>query len=78
MARLTTKQRAALPASSFALPKQRAFPVNDTVHAQKALQLAPRAVAAGSITPAQAAAIRAKAKAKLAVAKPNTLAGIGR
>lgn len=29
MAKITSKQRAALPASAFALPKQRKYPVTD-------------------------------------------------
>lgn len=62
--KLTTSQRKALPSSEFAGPG-RSFPVNDKVHAEKALQLAPRSEAAGNISASQAAAIKAKAKKKL-------------
>lgn len=33
---LTSKERKALPASAFALPEQRKYPVNDRSHAAKA------------------------------------------
>lgn len=32
MARLTTKQRNALPSSDFALPAQRKYPIEDAAH----------------------------------------------
>jgi len=64
MAKLTTKARKALPSKDFAGPG-RSFPVNDKVHAEKALQLVGRSVNAGNTSPAQAATIRAKARAKL-------------
>jgi hypothetical protein len=34
--KITTKQRDALPASKFALPEQRKYPVNDRAHAANA------------------------------------------
>lgn len=37
MAKLTTKGRKALPSSSFALPKSRAYPDEDKGHAEAAL-----------------------------------------
>ena len=37
MARLTAKQRAKLPASAFAYPKTRRYPVHDPSHARNAL-----------------------------------------
>lgn len=64
MARLTAAARKRLPAKKFALPGGR-FPVNDKVHAEKALQLVGRSVKAGNTTPAEAATVRAKAKAVL-------------
>jgi len=64
MARLNAKARASLPSKDFAGPG-RSFPVNDKVHAEKALQLVGRSVKAGNTTPAQAATIKAKARAKL-------------
>jgi hypothetical protein len=64
MAKLTTKARKALPGKSFAGPG-RSFPIEDKDHARKAIQLAPRAEKAGSITPMQKAMIDKKARAKL-------------
>lgn len=64
MAVLSAADRKALPASQFAGPG-RSFPVNDQVHAEKALQLVGRSQAAGNITASQAASIKAKARAKL-------------
>ena len=37
MAKLTTKQRKRMKASSFALPRQRAYPIPDISHARNAL-----------------------------------------
>lgn len=37
MARLTSKQRKSLPKSSFAIPSQRKYPINDASHARNAL-----------------------------------------
>jgi len=64
VARLSASQRKKLPKSSFAGPG-RSFPVEDKAHAQAALRLVGRAVRAGHITPAQADAIKAMARAKL-------------
>jgi hypothetical protein len=61
MSKLSTKQRKSLPASKFAGPN-RSFPVNDKVHAEKALQLSGRSEKAGNITAAQKATIDAKAR----------------
>lgn len=36
MARLTTKERNALPSSEFADPKDRKYPINDKAHAANA------------------------------------------
>lgn len=68
MAKLNSKSRNALPDSAFAGPG-RSFPVEDKVHAEKALQLVGRSVKAGNTTPAQAATIKAKARAKLGKGK---------
>lgn len=76
MAKLSTAKRKSLPKSEFALPSKKgkggknkagrgAFPINDKAHARKALQLAPRSLKAGNISPAQEATIQRKAKAKL-------------
>lgn len=37
MAKLTYGQRKKLPASSFAIPEKRAYPINDIAHARNAL-----------------------------------------
>lgn len=68
MAKLTTKARKALPRSAYAGPN-RSFPVNDKIHAEKALQMVGRSVKAGNISPATAARIKAKARKKLGKAK---------
>jgi len=61
MAKLSSKTRNKLPASSFALPEKRAFPVNDKVHARLAKSGASRAKNVGNITAAEEARIDAKA-----------------
>jgi len=65
MAKLTTKERNSLRTSAFALPKTRGWPVHDKSHARFALTQVGRSLRAGNITPAQAAAIRYKANARL-------------
>src|SRR5690349_14784322 len=66
--KLSTNQRARLPAASFAGPG-RSFPVNDENHARLAIAMAPKSEHAGNITPEQAQAIQAKARAKLKLLK---------
>jgi hypothetical protein len=68
MAKLSTKQRKKLPSKDFALSGRR-FPINDKAHAIAAERLVGRAEKAGSITAAQAAEVRRKAKAKLGKSK---------
>jgi hypothetical protein len=36
MAKLTSKSRSKLPATKFALPEQKKYPINDKAHAQNA------------------------------------------
>ena len=55
MAKLTAKERNALPKSDFAIPSERAYPVPDVSHARNAL-----ARVAQHGTPAQQATVRAK------------------
>jgi hypothetical protein len=55
MARLTAKQRKALPRSSFAVPSRRAYPIEDEAHGRNALA---RVSQHGS--PAEKRAVRAK------------------
>jgi hypothetical protein len=64
MAKLTTKQRKALPASTFALPGGR-FPINDKNHARAAITGASRSFNVGNISASQKATIDRKAEAKL-------------
>jgi hypothetical protein len=65
MAKLSSAGRKALPSKDFAGPG-RSYPIPDKSHAIAAERLVGRGLKAGNITPAQAATIRAKAKAKLA------------
>lgn len=71
MAKLTAKARSKIPSSKFAGPG-RSYPIEDDTHAEKAIQLAPRGVAAGNISAKTAASIEAKAKAKLARDRSDT------
>lgn len=64
MAKLSTKERKALPSKDFLGPN-RTFPAPDKAHAVAAERLVGRAKKAGSITGAQAAEIKAKARKKL-------------
>jgi hypothetical protein len=68
MAKLTAAGRKALPNNQYAGPG-RSYPINDRIHAEKAIQLAPRGVKAGNISKATEQKIVAKAKAKLAKSK---------
>lgn len=54
MGTLTTKQRAQLPSSDFAIPERRSYPIQDEAHARDALS---RVAANG--TPAEKARVRA-------------------
>lgn len=65
MSKLTSKGRAAIPASKFALPATKRFPVENKSHARAALSGASRSEAAGNISAGQRAAIDAKARAVL-------------
>lgn len=59
MAKLTSKQRKALPTSTFAIPGRRAYPINDPNHARNALA---RVSQFG--TPEEKAIVRAKVARK--------------
>lgn len=65
MGTLSTRQRKKLPAGTFGLPKERAYPMPDASHARNALARAAQQVKAGNLSSAQAAQIRAKANRKL-------------
>lgn len=64
MARLSTSRRGKLPSSAFAGPG-RSFPIQDKGHAKAAISGATRSERAGNISPATAASVKAKARAKL-------------
>jgi hypothetical protein len=68
VAKLTSDQRKGMDPGQFALPGKR-FPIEDKVHAQKALQLAPRSEKAGNITPEQEASVQRQARTKLKAGK---------
>lgn len=65
MAKLTTKQRKALPKSSFGLPATKQYPVPDRTHAAAAKSRASQQLKAGNLTPSQKKQIDAKANAVL-------------
>ena len=65
MAELTTKKRKSLPSSTFGLPGQRKYPMNDRAHAANAKARATQQLKRGNLTMAEAEKIRAKANRKL-------------
>lgn len=71
MSKLAKQERAKAPKL---LPKKGMFPVPDKEHARKAAQLAPRALKAGTITPAEEHQVIAKAHKMLGL-KAGTKAG---
>ena len=70
MAKLTTEERNALPASKFAEPAQRAYPIEDKPHARNAKARAAQAVNAGRMP--QAAADRIDEMADTVLRKPGS------
>jgi hypothetical protein len=68
MAKLSTKQRKAMPAKAFAGP-DRSYPVNDRSHAANAKARASAQVNAGRMAPATEAKIDAKANKVLGKGK---------
>lgn len=66
MNKLTTSQRDKLPASKFAEPEKRAYPVEDAAHAKNAKARAAQAVKAGRMDKAEEARIDRKADAVIA------------
>jgi hypothetical protein len=59
MAKLTSKGRERMKSSEFAIPKKRAYPINDKAHARNAL-----ARVAQNGTPAEQAKVRKAVKKK--------------
>lgn len=64
MGKLDAAARRAIPQPQYALPGKR-FPVEDAKHAANAKARATQGVKAGTLTPAQAAIVRARANKKL-------------
>lgn len=69
MAKLTTARRNALPKSKFALPAQKAYPINDKAHAVNAKARATQMVKKGKLSPSTASKIKAKANRVIARSK---------
>ena len=65
MAKLTTKQRKRMKAKTFALPRQRAYPINDLAHGLAALRLRHNA------TPAEQKIIERKVYKKFPSLRPK-------
>ena len=65
MADLSTDARNKLPASKFAEPDKRAYPIEDKPHARNAKARASQAVKAGRMSKAEAGKIDRKADAVL-------------
>lgn len=65
MAKLTPKVRNKLPASSFGLPAQRKYPMEDAEHAIRAKGRATQQHAKGNLPLSELKAITAKANKKL-------------
>ncbi len=61
MAKLSEADRKNLPASKFAEPDQRAYPIEDTAHAKNAKARASQAVKAGRMSKAEESKIDKKA-----------------
>lgn len=61
MAKLSARDRKALPSSAFAVPGRRGWPMPDKSHARFALTQVGRSLRKGNITPGEAARIRSKA-----------------
>lgn len=66
MGKLSSKQRKALPKSSFALPGGK-YPINDRSHAANAKARATQQVEAGNLSPSQKATVDRKANKVLGV-----------
>lgn len=65
MAKLKMSTRDKLPASEFAMPKARKYPMPDKSHAVNAKARATQMVKKGKLSPGQASMIRAKANKML-------------
>lgn len=72
MAKLTSKDRAKLPKSSFGLPGEKKYPMPDASHAANAKARATQQMASGNLSPSSKANIDAKAKQILGATKTKT------
>lgn len=72
MTALTTKKRNALPKSKFALPSERAYPINNKAHAANAKARATQMVKKGKLSASSKAKIDAKANKILGNSKKST------
>lgn len=75
MAKLSTSDRDKLPASKFAEPDKRAYPIEDAAHAKNAKARASQAVKAGRMSKAEEGKIDGKADAVIRRAEAGYLAG---
>lgn len=69
MTKLTPKQRNKLPSSSFALPKERKYPVDTKARAANAKARATQEVAKGNLSSSKKSKIDAKANKVIASGK---------
>lgn len=69
MAKLSSKARAAIPASKFGEPGERKYPVNDRAHAANAKARASQQEAKGNLSAGAKAKIGAKANKVLGKSK---------
>lgn len=74
MAKLSSSSRNKMSASTFGLPKQRAYPMPDKAHARVAKARAAEEVKKGNLTKAQQAKIDAKADKVLGKSGSNAKA----
>lgn len=65
MSKLTSKQRASIPTSKFALPAERKYPVEDRSHAANAKARAAQQVKVGHLSQSQYQQVVSKANAVL-------------
>ena len=61
MAKLTSKDRKALPKKEFALPEEKRFPIEDKAHARNAKARAAQSEKAGNLSKADKKKVDAKA-----------------
>jgi Family of unknown function (DUF6582) len=75
MSKMTTKARNALPASQFALPGSRKYPIADAAHAANAKARATQMANKGKLSASQKATILTRANKVLKRSGADTIAG---